>query len=199
MSDDFTFLRLRAPGRDHRDLARQLRQVTLPAWAAQDAACWGIWQGLFGLASNELIVMLAGSGAASLGADPGTPADALVVDRLDLRSTVRPHSTEPLTRDGLYVFRFFEVPAGSRDELVALSQQAWQTFEATDRYASRPEGLFRPRDDQGASRMLLVTWYDGFESWSASRAPAPQATDNFRRRHELTNGTVAYATRLLRD
>ena len=27
--------------------------------------------------------------------------------------------------------------------------------------------------------------------------PTPEATDNFRRRHALTQGTIAYATRLL--
>ena len=44
--------------------------------------------------------------------------------------------------------------------------------------------------------MLLLTWYDGFESWQASRAPHPDALANFQRRAALTGGTVAYATRL---
>ena len=45
--------------------------------------------------------------------------------------------------------------------------------------------------------MLLVTWYDGFDSWQNSRNPDPAARENFRRRHALTTGTIAYATRLL--
>lgn len=45
--------------------------------------------------------------------------------------------------------------------------------------------------------MLLCTWYDGLNSWQRSRTPAPEATENFRRRHALTSGTIAFATRLL--
>jgi hypothetical protein len=44
--------------------------------------------------------------------------------------------------------------------------------------------------------MLLVTWYDGLESWQTSRAPDPAAVENFKRRRALTDGTVALATRL---
>jgi hypothetical protein len=47
--------------------------------------------------------------------------------------------------------------------------------------------------------MLLLTWYDGLGSWQTSRQPAPDARENFRRRHALTAGTIAYATRLLTD
>jgi len=42
-----------------------------------------------------------------------------------------------------------------------------------------------------------LTWYDGLNSWQASRQPAPEAAQNFRRRAQLTLGTVAYATRLV--
>jgi hypothetical protein len=45
--------------------------------------------------------------------------------------------------------------------------------------------------------MLLVTWYDGFDSWQTSRQPTAEATDNFRRRRALTQSTIAYATRLV--
>jgi hypothetical protein len=93
----------------------------------------------------------------------------------------------------------FEVRPEDCDEIVALSSQAWETFEGSDRYASQPRGLFRPRSRLGAQRMLLVTWYDGFASWETSRTPAPQASENFRRRHALTGGTVAYATRLVEN
>ena len=52
-----------------------------------------------------------------------------------------------------------------------------------------------PPDDTG--RMLLVTWYDGLESWQISRRPNPAATENFLRRRELTQSTTAIATRLV--
>ena len=49
-------------------------------------------------------------------------------------------------------------------------------------------------DPDGEGRMLLVTWYDGLESWQRSRQFPPEARDNFLRRRELTGGTLALAT-----
>jgi len=130
------------------------------------------------------------------------PSGSAVLDTLALDSTVRPETIAPLSGPGLYVFRVFFVHPEQCDELVALSRQAWETFETSTDYVSRPLGLFRPQQDgepalDGRVRMLLVTWYDGFASWESSRAPAPEARENFRRRHALTAGTVAYATRLI--
>lgn len=202
MADPFCYLRLRAADSDgHAGLAEALRRDCVPRWREDGIVCWGIWQGLFGIGSNELLVMAAAAepaAGAALTAAP-LPQGARLVDRLLLSSTVRPADPAPLTRDGLYVFRFFEVAGCHGDEVVALSSQAWRTFETSERYRSRPEGLFRPVDAEAdtVSRMLLVTWYDGFESWSASRRPAPEAAAAFRRRRELTTGTVAYAARLL--
>jgi len=199
MSDRYCYFRLRAQARDARDLLEALREQTVPAWEREGGLCWGIWQGLFGVGSNELLAVAAAAGDGP-GVDfrPALPPDAHVVDALELESTARPESIARLPAEGLYVFRFFDVRRSDCDEIVSLSREAWETFEDTDRYASRPQGLFRPVEDGGETgRMLLVTWYDGFASWEASRSPAPEARDNFRRRHQLTGGTIAYATRLL--
>lgn len=198
MTDSYCYYRVQAAGNSSQPLAEQLVADTLPAWRGQDVHCWGIWQGLFGLASNELLVMAAADGeVSSSGWRSGLPADVTVVDELSLEPTARPAYLAELEREGLYVFRFFEVLPGDIDEIVELSREAWETFEETERYAARPEGLFRPRDTAGKDsvRMLLVTWYDGFDSWQLSRTPAPEARDNFRRRHALTLSTVAFATR----
>lgn len=201
MPDSYGYFRLRAPGRDSRGLVEDLRVDTLPAWQTAGVRCWGIWQGLLGIASNELLIM-----AAVPGDQPDAdrlfrqslPDEAEVVDALPLVATARPQSIASLPAEGLYVFRFFDVRLEDCDEIVALSREAWETFEDTDRYASRPQGLFAPRGERnGRGRMLLVTWYDGFTSWEISRDPAPEARENFRRRHALTTGTVAYATRLI--
>ena len=198
MADSYTFLRVRAPARDARELIERLRGHTVAQWERSGVRCWGIWQGLFGVPSNELFVMAAVPGDHPMqDADAALPEEAEVVEALPLLSTARPAAIGNLPAEGLYVFRFFEVEQSDCDEIVALSAEAWETFEDTDRYASRPQGLFRPRGDSDAGRMLLVTWYDGFGSWETSRQPAPEARDNFRRRHTLTRGTVAYATRLL--
>jgi len=203
MADSYCLFRVRAEGRDTTALEARLAAETLADWRADGISCWGRWRGLFGLASNELFVMTAAAGRRDLApAAAALPSGSAVLDTLTLDSTVRPETIAPLSGPGLYVFRVFFVHPEQCDELVILSRQVWETFETSADYASRPLGLFRPRQDgepalDGRVRMLLVTWYDGFASWESSRAPAPEARENFRRRHALTAGTVAYATRLI--
>ncbi len=158
---------------------------------------WGAFLGLFGIGSDELFVVSVGDvehvNERLLALD-----SVLEVDTLLLEATVRPTSEAPLGRDGLYVFRFFEVANKDIEEIAALSKEAWETFEASDDYSAEPQALFRQADrssDRG--RMLLLTWYDGLASWQSSRNPHPKAREIFRRRHALTEGTIAYATRLL--
>jgi hypothetical protein len=94
--------------------------------------------------------------------------------------------------------RFFEIANKDVEEIAELSREAWETFEATDDYRSEPPALFCQADRSSErGRMLLVTWYDGLESWQTSRNPHPEARERFRRRHTMTQGTIAYATRLL--
>jgi phage terminase large subunit GpA-like protein len=101
-------------------------------------------------------------------------------------------------RPGLYEFRRFHVLAGHVDEVVALSTQAWETFETGHDYAAEPQGLFcPPADADDVVRMMLVTWYDSFGSWETSRSPAPDAMQNFQKRQALTLTTYAVATRLV--
>ena len=199
MTDTYCYLHLRGEGRDNGLLKAALGEAA-SAWRQSSIALWGVWEGLFGVASNELIVVAAASGER-------TEADFTAVldnDRVTIRDsllmapTVRPEGTAPCQAPGLYVFRFFEVATANVAEVAELSRQAWETFENADDYASEPQGLFRPYDQAIESgRMLLVTWYDGLESWQTSRAPDPAAVENFRRRRALTDGTVALATRLI--
>ena len=142
---------------------------------------------------------MAAAGGARQRADFTAALDAVEIrEALLLAPTVRPESTAPCERPGLYVFRFFEVATVDVSEGAALSRQAWETYENADNYASEPQGLFRPAGTASESgRMLLVTWYDGLESWQTSRRPHPKARENFQRRRELTRGTMALATRLV--
>lgn len=191
----FALSRLRANDRGFRPAFDALAADSDAALAP--ARRWGAFFGLFGLASNELFVVSVGDvqdiDARLLGLVSVVEAETLL-----LEPTVRPTTDEPLTREGLYVFRFFEVANRDVDEIAALSQQAWETFEAADTYQAEPQALFRQADRSAErGRMLLVTWYDGLGSWQTSRKPDPRARENFSRRHQLTAGTIAYATRLL--
>jgi len=202
----FHWARIQGASRAYQPLLAGLRETTFPAVERAGGHLWGAWYGLFGLRSNELIVVTSWpldalpSGVVSSNLPPG----AMVLEQYSFVPTVRPETDTPLTRPGLYVFRFFDVHHRNVDEVAALSHEAWTTFENTADYRAEPQALFAERDrtrDPGdtaaTGTMLLLTWYDGLESWLRSRTPAPEARENFRRRAELTLGTLAIATRLV--
>jgi hypothetical protein len=196
----FCYTRLKGADRNWQPLYRDLRANALTPRSNHGIQTWGVFSGLFGIASNELVLM-------TVAAQPDHAAHlntqlqmlpCAVAEQHVLAATVRPPDAAPLTRPGLYVFRFFDVYNRDVDEIAALSQRAWTTFESATTYRAQPQGLFR-LDDRSDERgiMLLCTWYDGFESWQVSREPPPAARANFQRRHELTFGTTAVATRLI--
>ena len=191
----YAFTWLKARGRDYGAALSALRADDLAVLG--DARLWGAFHGLFGVASNDLIVVTYGEVGGVQ--DAISELDQVVGARtLLLEPTVRPTEYAPRTREGLYVFRFFEVDHENVDEIATLSFEAWKTFENVDAYQAVPQALFRQQDVSApAGRMLLCTWYDGLNSWQASRQPPDEARENFRRRHRLTKSTVAYATRLI--
>jgi len=199
MSDTYCFLHLRGTQRNWQPLKETLDAHVLPNWEAVGVTVWGVWHGLFGVASNELIVMVTGTSETNLDEITAPLAGIAEIRRSELLiNTVRPVDTQPCEQPGLYVFRFFDVLHKDVDEIVQLSNEAWKSFENVDDYQAEPQGLFCQRDLSDASgTMLLVTWYDGLGSWQTSRRPPDAARDNFRRRHDLTRSTVAIATRLV--
>ena len=200
MSNTFCYLHLRNSSRDAQPLLDELRSRVLPAWRESAISVWGVWRGLFGVASNELLVVTEAQGAAELEDFTQALSGIEIHNSMLLAATARPDAGTRCVEPGLYVFRFFDVSAIDVDEVVRLSVQAWNTFENSNDYRAQPQGLFRPIDPPGdPGRMLLVTWYDGLDSWQVSRQPAPEATENFLRRRELTQGTLALATTLVSD
>lgn len=199
MTDSYCYLRIQGEGRNWQPLKQALAETVVPSWAETGVSPWGIWHGLFGIGSNELIVMAASN--ADGPPDRFTAPLTGVADVCDvelLTNTVRPVDIGPCERPGLYVFRFFEVLHKDVEEIARLSNDAWQTFENVEDYEAVPQGLFCQHDrNEAAGRMLLVTWYDGLQSWQTSRQPAQSARDNFVRRGELTRSTIALATRLV--
>ena len=198
MSNTYCYLHLRGSGRDARALREALESRILGTWRQSGISAWGIWEGLFGVASNELLVVAVGSGERTVEDFTAGLGVVDVVDVLLIAATVRPVVAEPCETPGLYVFRFFEVRNSDVEEIADLSAAAWETFENTDRYTAEPMGLFRQHDlSTETGRMLLVTWYDGLASWQTSRQPATAAVTKFQRRRDLTLGTRALATRLV--
>lgn len=191
----YAFSRLRSTQRDFRGVYDRLRGDTFAHLAP--ASVWGCFGGLFGVGSNELIVVSYGDVAAVDSAIAGLD-DVASVETLLLEPTVRPTEHAPRSREGLYVFRFFDVLHKDVEEIAQISFEAWKDFESGGDYSAIPQALFRQADvSAAAGRMLLCTWYDGLNSWQASRTPPGDAGARFRRRHAMTRGTIAYATRLL--
>jgi len=197
----YCYTRLKAGERNWQPLFDRLRSATLPRLADSGVELWGAWSGLFGIGSNELVLMTSADARLNhpaLLAAHFADAPASIVEQHLLAPTVRPVDARPLTCPGLYVFRFFDVNNVDVEEIAKLSLEAWSTFESTQTYRAEPQGLFCQHErDATRGIMLLCTWYDGLESWQRSREPPAAAAENFRRRHALTHGTIAYATRLI--
>lgn len=195
MSDYFFTKRvLSFPCQDLREPERMLRN----AYATNPSAdLWGIWQGVFGLAANQLIVMSAHTEPS----DGWMPFDGCDVESVwVLEPTARPQSVTPLARSGVYVFRDFWLPYQHVAEAVELSSAAWKTFEGAEAYSTEPMGLFAPAQSLTDSQecvLHLLTWYPDFASWETSRQPDPAAMQRFVARRKLTRSTRAVATRLL--
>jgi hypothetical protein len=185
----FHWARIAAPGKNFVALGGQIEEETLPAIERSGGMRWVLANGLFGMWNHEVILVTTwpkdAAPCAILAAS--LPAGASVIEEYEFVPTVRPENDEPLSKPGVYVHRLFGVDAANVDRFVALSDEAWKSFEDTTYYQSQPQGLFRQKvhPEQGGL-MLLVTWYDRLESWERSRTPAPEATANFRQRAMIT-------------
>ena len=191
----YAFSRIRTTGHSYQSTLMELGMNN--DRALFPAKRWGAFYGLFGMHSSEFFLVTSGD-VDSIHEYLISHKDISEVSTLLLEPTARPLDTTPLAKEGLYVFRFFDVAQQNVTEIASLSKTAWETFEDSSLYKAQPQALFReyqPSSDNG--QMLLVTWYDGLESWQKSRVPHPDATANFRQRQALTSGTIAYATRLI--
>ena len=175
-------------------LLEQLKQKVIPALAQQGISTFGVFQGLFGIASNELyLVVNSESDTAPINQQL---SGLKILATTDLVPTVRPLAHSPREKEGIYVFRWFKVFNKDVDEIASLSKQAWETFESG--FDTEVQGLFAESDrtnEQG--EMLLITWYADLNAWQDSRAPAPEARENFMKRHQLTIEATPVATRLV--
>lgn len=161
------------------------------------ASRWGAFFGLFGLGSNEFFLVTTGNTSA-VDARLREVESIETVRSIELEPTARPTTETPVTREGLYVFRFFGVLNKDVERIAELSAEAWTHFEVAEEYQAEPQGLFCEVDrSKQHGLMLLVTWYDGLNSWQISRNPPPEAAAHFRERATLTHFTKPFATRLL--
>lgn len=196
----YHWARIRSEAHNFQKLAGELEETTIPALVRAGGAPWVTAVGMFGLWTNEVVLVSSWPGGGSPGdmLSANLPESASVVEQYQLTPTGRPTTDTPLTRPGIYVHRLFEVAGADVDRFVELSNEAWTTFENSADYQAEPQGLFRQREHPATGGlMLLITWYDRLESWERSRTPRPEAEGNFRARAQLTRKSMAYATRLV--
>jgi hypothetical protein len=185
------------------DALRRLRDDSFRVMSRQGGTVWGVWTALFGMASNELVVVTAWPD----GATPvATLRDALpdgfrVITSYEFAPTVRPASADAVMRDGIYVHRFFRAREKHMQEIVDLSVEAWKTFATDDDYGTEQIAFFRPRaratDGETPGEMLLISWYPDFANWERSRQFPPEAGALFRKRAERIESSLPFAMRLL--
>ncbi len=147
---------------------------------------FGIFAGLFGLQSNEVYLVTYGEPFKDV------PPDIERLNSVTLTPTARPTEHKPREKTGIYVFRWFKVDPANVEEIVALSEEAWKTFEGG--FDTEVQALFTTED---RDTMLLITWYKDLSVWEASRFPAEEARENFLKRHQLTRSAKPIATRLV--
>lgn len=194
---NFAYSRIRARDRSFQSAYAAITDSSSAEKQLDGAQIWGGFYGLFGLASNELILVTMGD-VSEMDQRLSGIDEISASQTLYLQPTVRPEDYTPRTKEGLYVFRFFRVKNSDVDEIANLSKTAWETFETSEEYNAIPQALFCEQDRSHAlGRMLLCTWYDGLNSWQTSRNPPASASANFRDRSQLTLRTKAYATRLI--
>jgi len=161
-----------------------------------DLIHYGLFPAYFGLATNEIYWVVMRQGLAMDLAEAITSRGIKVVSAHDFLPTVRPVHHNAPTRTGLFVFRWFSIDSKNVDEIAALSEVAWQTFESG--FDTEVQGLFAEvnrEQDQGT--MLLLTWYKGFDVWLDSRSPDAGARELFMKRHALMHEATPIATQRL--
>jgi hypothetical protein len=185
------------PGRDV--FARLVKEA-----AALGDRLYGVFQPQLGFASNEVVIIASGGETGDLF---GPMSDVVSVDMDPLAPTLRPINTASLYRPewpkgGIYVHRWFTIETAGLDEFVALSGEAWASFEIN--FDAQIAGLFRAAlsaDDEAAGvvRLLLLTRYGSHGVWEASRSETadPEAWKRFLRRHALTRETVGRSALLV--
>ena len=173
-----------------------IKDVLIPIAEEDDQQLYGVFTGIFGLATNELYWVMVGKDHSRNLTKNAKELGLHVPLSLDMIPTARPLNNDLLFEPGIYVFRWFEAYTKDVEEIVSLSSRAWVSFE--DDFDSRIHCLLAELEPSGSvSKMLLLTWYKNLTVWQDSRAPSDEAMKLFIKRHDLTLEALPIATRLL--
>jgi hypothetical protein len=197
----FNYATLTTSGNSWHPWEQGLRENGVAKLTECGGELYGVWNPLFGLASNQVVVMTSWSvpdGVIQHVTETFMAVEGIVsvADHLVV-PTSRPTTNAPPYKPGLYVHRWFLLESRHVDEAVALSATAWETFEHT--FEVEIIGFFRTVEPQTElAELMLLTWYPTLAAWEKSRHAelTPEARTRFIRRRELSQVTRAIATSL---
>jgi hypothetical protein len=202
MPDELRFDYATLTGRRWPTLAEALRRAALPELEAAGGSPYALFAPQFGLGSDQLVLMTFWERPVDAWASVGRTLSALdevdAVEHRIVKATARPTTSRPPERAGVYVHRWFDLDPANVDEVVDLSAEAWETFEAT--FEVEVIGFFlSAADDGGPTQLMLLNWYPSLAAWEASRDfdRDPESRRRFWRRAELTTRTRAITTTLV--
>jgi hypothetical protein len=166
--------------------------------SAAGSTLFGLFQGVIGLPSNEVIAVATAAADDALLRAQDIPG-LLAVDAVSITATVRPRDPAPLQAPGIYAHRWFHIGARHWPRFLELSEAAWPAFERA--FASEIVGLWKQDVEPDASLVLLMTRYPDLATWERSRAGAASDAEqhmrqHFRERQGMVTWTSVVATRL---
>jgi len=183
--------------------ADAVRTVFAARAQAHGGKLFGCWRSLvgLGLARDEGLAITAWPDEATAHSvpPPHMLSDGPVTgsDRQMMEATVRPTDDAPPTYEGVYVFRWFDVPVADWQPFCDLSEAAWPNMEEV--FDVNICGFFRSREVAALdSKTLLLTRYANLSVWEASRwwnnpvAESAPSMQRFQDRNQFITATIAY-------
>jgi len=132
-------------------LLEYLRGTLIPDLEKRGLVVYGVFQGLFGLASNELYLVVS---SVTVISQQDLDSEFQIIESIDLIPTIRPTDHTRRTREGIYVFRWFDVMNKDVEEIAELSAKAWITFE--EGFDTEVQCLFAEQNQESKQGKILL-------------------------------------------
>jgi len=203
MFKTFEYCRYDTPQRALQTGASSVKAVFAERAREHGGKLFGCWRSLvgLGLARDEGLAITAwpDEPAACGVPPPHLPSGGPVTgsDRHMMEAMVRPTDDAPPSYEGVYVFRWFDVPAADWQQFCDLSEAAWPNMEEV--FDVNICGFFRSCEVAAPdSKTLLLTRYADLSVWEASRwwnnpvAASAPSMQRFQDRNQFITATIAY-------
>ena len=162
------------------DLLEELNSSVLPKLKKGGAQEYAIWsqasesnEVFEEIAEDKLVLMLRWKRVKTellsneLEAMTGVSEVMTSLWEVSLRAGDGPLETGP----GFYIHRFEKYLSADVDEVLSLSEQAWETWEPF--WGGKVVGVWRDQDEvdesNGITRLMRITWYRDLEHWQETR------------------------------